>query len=136
MQLTPNLVFNGIAETVLAHYHDALGGEVEIMRFADSPVADTICAEWAGKVMYGSLRSPAGTISIMDAPPDRAGKPGDNFMIGVQTESAAQTDAVFAKLAEGGTVIMPLEKTFWSERFGMLTDKFGTKWMVNQRQTG
>jgi PhnB protein len=131
MRLTPNLVFNGIAESVLEHYRDALGGEIEIMRFAESPAAGSAPADWGNKVIYGSLRSPAGIINAMDAPPERGGAPGDNFVLGVETENKAKTDEIFSKLAAGGTVIMPLDKTFWSPRFGMLTDKFGIKWMVN-----
>jgi PhnB protein len=131
MQLSPHLTFNGIAETVLEHYRNALGGVVEITRFAGSPAVNAVPASWADKVLYGMLRSPAGIVNIMDAPPGRAGEPGDNFMLGVQTDSEAQTDEVFAKLAEGGSVIMPLAKTFWSPRFGMVTDKFGVKWLIN-----
>jgi PhnB protein len=131
MQLSPHLTFNGIAETVLEHYRDAIGGRVEIMRFAGTPAAGDVSSEWADKVLYGTLVSPAGIVNVMDAPPGRAGEPGDNFMLGVNTDSEAQTDAVFAKLAEGGAVIMPLEKTFWSSRFGMVADKFGVKWLVN-----
>jgi uncharacterized glyoxalase superfamily protein PhnB len=105
MQLSPHLTFNGIAETVLEHYRDAIGGDVEITRFAGSPAENAVPSSWAGKVLYGMLRSPAGIVNIMDAPPGRAGEPGDNFMLGVQTDSAAQTDAVFAK--------------------------FGVKWLIN-----
>jgi PhnB protein len=136
MQLTPNLVFNGIAETVLEHYRDALGGEIEIRRFAETPEAGSVPADWKNKVIYGSLRSPAGIINVMDAPPERGGAPGDNFILGVNTENEAQTDEVFAKLAAGGSVIMPLEKTFWSPRFGMLSDKFAIKWMVSFNGAG
>jgi PhnB protein len=131
MQLNPNLAFNGNAEEVLDHYRNALGGDVEIVRFAGTPAAGSVSPEWATKVLYGTLRSPVGTVNVMDAPADRAGKPGDNFSIGIQTESEAQTDAIFSKLAQGGVVTMPLDKTFWSPRFGMLTDKFGIKWMVS-----
>ena len=132
MQLTPNLIFNGNAEQVLEHYRDALGGDVEIMRFSESPEAASVTPEWANKVIYGTLRSPAGIVNAMDAPPGRGGAPGDNFMLGIQTETQAQTDEIFSKLAAGGSVTMPLNKTFWSPRFGMLTDKFGVKWMVSQ----
>ena len=55
------------------------------------------------------------------------------FVLGIQTESADQVDAVFAKLSAGGTVTMPLDATFWSPRFGMLTDKFGIKWTISLR---
>ena len=131
MQLQPNLAFNGNAEEVLAHYRDALGGEIEITRFGQTPAAQEVPPEWAGKVVYGTLRSPAGTINAMDAPPGRAGAPGDNFILGIQTESREQIDEIFSKLSAGGSVMMPLDKTFWSPRFGMLTDKFGIKWMIN-----
>lgn len=131
MQLQPNLAFNGNAEEVLAHYRDALGGEIEITRFSQTPAAQEVPPEWAGKVVYGTLRSPAGTINAMDAPPERAGTPGDNFILGIQTESREQIDEIFSKLSAGGSVMMPLDKTFWSPRFGMLTDKFGIKWMIN-----
>lgn len=132
MQLTPNLVFKGNAESALHHYHQALGGELEIRRFSETPAANSVSAEWADKVAHGSLRSPAGTVSAMDAPCERGGAAGDNFVLSLETHEQSQTDEVFAKLLDGGTVDMPLEKTFWSPRFGMLTDKFGIKWMVNQ----
>lgn len=131
MQLSPHLTFDGIAETVLEHYRDAIGGELEIIRFAGSPAASEVPPDWADKVLYGTLRSPGGIVNVMDAPPGRSSDPGGNFMLGVNTDSAAQTDEVFTKLARGGSVIMPLEKTFWSARFGMLTDRFGIKWLVN-----
>lgn len=131
MQLQPNLAFNGNAEEVLAHYRDALGGEVEIRRYGETPLAQQMPPECKAKVAYGTLRSPAGTINAMDAPPGRAGEPGDNFILGVQSESREQIDEIFSKLSAGGSVTMPLEKTFWSARFGMLTDKFGIKWMLN-----
>ena len=67
MKLNPNLVFNGIAEPALEHYRDALGGDIEIMRFADSPAAGSVEPDWADKVIYGTLRSPAGNLNAMDA---------------------------------------------------------------------
>jgi PhnB protein len=132
VQLNPNLVFNGNAEEVLHHYKAALGGEIQIMRFRESPAAGEVPSDYADKVIYGTLVSPAGMVNAMDAPPSRGGgESGDNFILGVQTDDAAQTDAIFSKLAEGGSITMPLDKTFWSPRFGMCTDKFGIKWMVN-----
>jgi PhnB protein len=132
MDLNPNLVFNGNAEEALEHYRSALGGDLEILRFGESPAAAEVEPEWAAKVIYGTLRSPAGVLNAMDAPHDRAGMPG-GFVLGIQTESADQVDAVFAKLSAGGTVTMPLDATFWSPRFGMLTDKFGIKWTISLR---
>lgn len=127
-----NLMFNGNAEEVLEHYRNALGGAVEIMRFEGSPAAEHVSADWKGKVLYGTLRSPLGIVHAMDAPPGRGpDAPGDNFAIGIYPQGD-QTDSVFSKLVRGGTVIMPLEKTFWSPKFGMLADRFGIKWMISQ----
>jgi len=131
MQLNPCLFFTGNAEEVLEHYRGALGGDVEIVRFEGTPVANSVQPEYRNKVLYGSLRSPLGIVNAMDAPPGREGTPGDNFSIAIQTDSEAQADAIFSKLSAGGTVMMPLEKTFWSAKFGMFADKFGIKWMVS-----
>ena len=130
MPLTPYLFFKGNSEEVLEHYRDAIGGKVEIVRFADTPVAGSMPPEWGNKVLHGTLNSPVGVVNIMDAPPGREGSPGDNFSIGIQADSETQAQSIFTKLSAGGTVMMPFEKTFWAEKFGMLTDKFGIKWMI------
>jgi PhnB protein len=65
-----------------------------------------------------------------DAPPGRYEKPS-GFSISLETSDEAEADKVFATLAEGGTVHMPIQKTFWARRFGMLADRFGIPWMVN-----
>src|SRR5581483_7881858 len=102
MALRPNLMFSGNAESALAHYRDALGGEVEIFRFAGTPAAEHVPAEWGTKVLFGALRSPYGEVDVMDAPPGRQGKPGDNFAICVDVADEAKAADVFAKLSAGG----------------------------------
>lgn len=129
--MQPNLFFNGNAEEALEHYRSALGGAIEITRFAGTPAAEHSSPDYANKVLYGMLRSPLGIVNAMDAPPGRGGESGDNFAISITTTTEAQTDAVFSKLSAGGTVTMPCEKTFWAAKFGMCTDKFGFKWMVS-----
>lgn len=131
MQIRPNLFFTGNAEEVLGHYRAALGGDVDIVRFAGSPVADGLPAEWGAKVLYGSLRSPYGIVSVMDAPPGREGVAGDNFAVAVDLDDEGRAADIFAKLGAGGSVMMPFEQTFFARKFGMVTDKFGVKWMVN-----
>jgi PhnB protein len=130
MSTTPYLIFSGNSEAALEHYRDALGGELEIARYNSAPDGSPVEPEWSDKVMHGSLRSPLGNVNAMDAPPDRAGTPGDNFAIGIRTEDEDQAAATFSKLARGGTVIMPFEKTFFASKFGMCADKFGIKWLV------
>jgi PhnB protein len=131
MPFEPNLVFAGHAEEVLEHYRSALGGELTIVRFAGSPAAQYAPPGWGDKVLYGTLASPLGNIHAMDASPERAGQPGGNIGLSIATSTEAQTDAIFAALSAGGNVLMPLEKTFWSPKFGMFTDKFGTRWMIS-----
>jgi PhnB protein len=63
--------------------------------------------------------------------PGAAARQRNGFGVGIQCESVAEIDALFAALAEGGTVTMPLQETFWATRFGMLTDRFGICWMLN-----
>lgn len=129
--LNPNLFFSGNAEEVLGHYRDALGGEVEIIRFADTPAEEHAPPEWKGKVLYGALHSAFGDIAAMDAPPGREGAAGSNFAISVNLDDEARAADIFAKLASGGEITMPFETTFFAKKFGMTSDKYGVKWMVN-----
>ncbi|HWT05183.1 MAG TPA: glyoxalase/bleomycin resistance/extradiol dioxygenase family protein [Xanthomonadales bacterium] len=131
MQLNAYLNFNGNVEEVLEFYRSVLGGEIEIMRFEGTPVASSVPADWGNKVLHGTLRSPAGVLMASDATTDRVNNPGDNFALSLGSEDEAEADAAFAKLSAGGTVTMPFEKTFWGAKFGMVTDKYGTRWMVN-----
>jgi PhnB protein len=136
MQLEPNLIFNGNAQDALEHYRDALGGELEIVRFAGTPAAAEVPPEYGEKVLYGTLRSPLGTINAMDCPPGRGSvTAGDNFSIGIQSADAAQVDAIFAKLSDGGSVMMPIGETFFSPKFGMTADKYGIRWMLNLQRS-
>lgn len=136
MALRPNLMFAGNAETALTHYRSALGGDLEIVRFAGSPAEGQVPAEWSAKVLYGTVHSPFGDVNVMDAPPGREGTPGDNFAIAVDVDDEKRAADVFAKLAADGTVLMPFEATFFARKFGMANDKFGVRWMVNVRPTG
>ena len=136
MSLRPNLMFRGNAETVLTHYRAALGGELEIVRFAGSPAESEVPADWSTKVLYGTVHSPYGDVNVMDAPPGREGTPGDNFAIAVDVDDEGRAADVFAKLSADGTVLMPFEATFFARKFGMANDKFGVRWMVHVPQTG
>jgi PhnB protein len=69
-------------------------------------------------------------IMASDAPPERYAKP-QGFSVQLSVESAEEVDRIFSGLAEGGSVVMPVGKTFWSERFGILVDRFGIPWMIN-----
>jgi PhnB protein len=130
MQLRPNLNFAGNAAEVLAYYQAALGGELEIIRFGGSLPAEHVPPGWEDKVLYGRLLTAVGEVDVMDAPPGRESTIGGNVAIAVDFEDEERAANVFAKLADGGNVMMPFEETFFARRFGMTSDKFGTRWMI------
>jgi PhnB protein len=129
--MRPNLNFAGNAADVLTHYQAALGGDLEIMRFAGSPAAEFVPPDWADKVLYGRLRTAFGELDVMDAPPGRESEIGGNVAIAIDVEDDDDAARIFAALAEDGTVLMPFEQTFFARKFGMATDKFGVRWMVS-----
>ena len=137
MTLETYLFFNGRCDEALAFYKTAVGAEVEmLMRFNQSPdplPAGAIPPGFENKVMHCSFR--VGNTRVMASDGCEAGGPkfaGFTLCLAVKTE--ADADKYFNALAEGGTVKMPLSKTFWSPRYGMLVDKFGVEWMVNVEQ--
>jgi len=131
MQMRPNLNFAGNAADVLDHYQAALGGELEIVRFAGSPAAEFVPPDWHDKVLYGKLRTRFGEVDVMDAPPGRESQVGGNVAIAIDEDDDERATRIFAKLAEGGNVLMPFEETFFARKFGMTNDKYGVRWMVS-----
>ena len=133
MQLNPTLIFNGNTEEALDYYSSALDGTVTIARYKDAPPGMGAEPAFGDKVMYGSLVTPFGTVSAMDAPPGREGTPGTNFGISVVADCEAGAEHAFNVLSAGGQTLMPFEKTFFAEKFGMTVDKFGIRWLINYR---
>jgi PhnB protein len=132
MLVQPYLFFDGRCEEALEFYRRALGAETTmLMRFKDSPEPPPPgCAPSSdNKVMHSSFR--IGETTIMASDGRAMGKPNfDGFSLSLSVASEAEADRRFNALADGGEVIMPLGKTFFSPRFGMVSDRFGVKWMV------
>lgn len=134
MQVQPYLFFDGRCEEAIEFYRRALGAEVEfLMRNKDSPEPPPpgmIPPGSENKVMHASLK--IGDSIVMASDGHCAGNPRfDGFSLSFTVPTEADAERVFAALADGGKVTMPLAKTFWSPRFGMLADRFGVGWMVN-----
>jgi PhnB protein len=134
--IQPYLFFNGRCEEAINFYQRALGAEVEmLMRFKDSPEPPQpgACAPDSGeKVMHACFR--VGGSSIMASDGRCSGKTSfDGFALSLALTDEAEAERLFVALAEGGQVQMPLAKTFFAERFGMLADQFGVSWMVLAR---
>ena len=126
----PYLFFDGRCDEALEFYRQALGAEVEmLMRFKDSPEPAGCPGASPDKVMHASFR--IGETRLMASDGQCTGKPNfQGFALSLSVPTEAEADRRFASLAKGGQVQMPLTKTFFSRRFGMVADRFGVMWMV------
>jgi PhnB protein len=134
MQVQPYLFFEGRCEEALAFYREKLGAEVDMMmRYKESPDPQmNPCVdrpEMAEKIMHAAFRIGATTLMASDGM--SSGKPSfQGFSLSLSPSDVVEADRLFDALAEGGQVQMPLAKTFFSPRFGMVADRFGVLWMI------
>jgi PhnB protein len=133
MQAQPYLNFDGRCEEALEFYRRAVGAETTmLMRFKDSPephAPGMVPPGAENKVMHASFRVGQSTLMASDC--HCAGKPNfQGFSLALTAPNEAAAERVFAALADGGQVQMPLAKTFFSPRFGVLSDRFGVSWMI------
>jgi PhnB protein len=135
MQILPYLFFDGRTEEALEFYRDALGAEILFMlRMKDSPAEAQqqrpIPPEAENKIMHASFR--IGDTTVMASDGASQGQPNfHGFSLSINLDDPAKAEQFFNALATGGTVGMPLSKTFFSPCFGMVTDRFGVAWMVH-----
>ena len=131
MQLNPYLLFNGRCEPAFKFYEKVLGGKIEaLLPHEGTPAAEHVPPEWRKKILHARLNLGDQVLMGSDAPPDRY-EAMKGFSVTINVNDPREAERIFHALAENGTVRMPIEKTFWAERFGMLVDQFGTPWMIN-----
>jgi PhnB protein len=130
VRLNPYLNFDGNGREAIEFYRDVFGGELTTSSYAEGGMADNPAD--ADRLMHGQLETPAGfTLMAADGPSgEQADAPGA-FSISLSGDDEGELRGYWDKLAEGGTITMPLEKAPWGDSFGMLKDRFGTPWMVN-----
>ena len=134
MQLNPYLMFDGRCEAAFKFYERVLGGKIEgIMTYGSSPIAEQTPPEWRNKIMHARLSVGDKILMASDAPPDRH-EAMKGFSVTISVDDPGEAERIFHALSEAGTVQMPIQKTFWAARFGMLVDQFGTPWMINCEQ--
>jgi len=133
MVIQPYLFFAGRCQEALDLYRDAVGAEVlMLMRYRESPEPvppGRIAPGWDDKVMHASVRI-GDTVVMASDGCSPEGPSFAGFSLSLTVADAATADRIFARLADGGSVQMPLTETFWSPRFGMVTDQFGVQWMI------
>ena len=130
--ISPYLFFAGRCEEALDFYREAVGARIEmVMRYNESPdpiPPGRLQPGFENKIMHASFRIGDTVVMASDGCDDKANFEGFQLALSVPTEAAAHQ--AFNALANGGNVMMPLAKTFWSPSFGMLADKFNVSWMV------
>ena len=131
MQVQPYLFFNGRCEEAVEFYRRALGAEVvSIHRFKDSPDPSMCAPGTEDKVMHMGFR--IGDLTLLASDGRCEGQPGfQGFSLSLNLSNDTEAERVFAALGDGGQVQMPLTKTFFASRFGMVADRFGVSWMIH-----
>ncbi len=134
--MNPYLLFNGDCESAMKFYEKSLGGKIEaMMTHEGTPMEKMTPPEWRKKIIHARLKLGDKVLMASDCPPDRYVKP-QGFSVNLDIKTPAEAERVFNALAENGNVQMPLQQTFWAARFGMVTDRFGTPWMINCENGG
>lgn len=131
MRMNPYLSFRGDCEAAFKFYEEALGGKLgEVFRYGGTPMAGDVPADWHDKIMHGSVTIGDQVLMGADVAPAQYQTP-QGLSLSLHVKDTADAERIFQRMAEAGTVVMPLEQTFWAARFGMLVDRFGIPWMIN-----
>lgn len=133
MKVEPYLFFDGRCEEAIEFYKKALGAEVTmLMRYNESPdphPPGMVPAGYENKIMHANMKVGGSVVMVAD---DCQGHPAfQGFGLALTPQTEAEADRLFSALAAGGQVRMPLMKTFFSPKFGMVADRFGVLWMIN-----
>ncbi len=131
MKLNSYLFFNGQCQEAFRFYEQCLGGKIELMMTHEStPAAEHVPAEWRDKIIHARMTVEGEVLMGSDAPPGHYRQP-QGYSVNIQIDDPVRGERIFNALAKDGKVQMPFQQTFWAHRFGMVTDRFGTSWMVN-----
>lgn len=132
MRWNPHLAFDGRCKEAFEYYEKCLGGKVVAMvPYVDTPAKEHMPANTGARIMHARIVLGDQVLMGCDAHPEMPYDGIKGCDVAVQVETPAEAERLFAALAEGGTVQMPIGETFWSARFGMVTDRFGVPWMIN-----
>ena len=130
-QLTPYLSFAGNCREALTFYQECLGGELSLQTVEGSPVEDQCPAGIKHQILHGFLQKDGLLLMGSDMQEPGGHVPGNTVALCLACNSDAEINARFTNLSAGGTIFDPLGVKFWGDTFGVLTDKFGVRWMLN-----
>jgi len=128
-----SLSFNGECEAAFRLYERLLGAKAEfVITWGASPLASDVPSDWHGKILFARLRARSMTLIGGDLPPSGYRRP-TGFTLCLSADDEAEAEHLFAALAEGGTVQMALQPTFFATRYGEVVDRFGIPWEIRCR---
>ena len=130
MAIHPYLNFGGNCREAFTRYQEIFGGELALMPMSDMPSDEPVPADQADLIMHGALTFEGHLLMASDDPTGNF-KGVQGMYVNYTVPDLAEAERVFEALADGGEVTMPIAETFWSPKFGMCIDRFGTPWMVN-----
>jgi PhnB protein len=131
MNIHAYLIFDGQCAEAFRFYAEIIGGELQVMPFADSPECGEIPPEHRDRTLHACLNRDGQLLMGSDTMPGQPYEGIKGCHMSLQADDMAQAEHLFQALSAGGQVQMPLQPTFWAEGFAMLTDRFGVPWMVN-----
>lgn len=136
MQLNPYLSFKGNCAEAFEFYQRCFNGHVTFQStFRDSPMAASTSPEMQDQIMHISMQVGDSILMGSDIPEQHYQKPAPACQIAIGLKDPAEAERVFNALSEGANIHMPLQQTFWAERFGMLTDRYGFGWMISYEKS-
>ena len=131
MRLSTHLSFDGTCREAFGFYERVLGGSIlTMLTYGESPMADQVPRGCGNRIIHATLKVGDFELMGVDALPGRFVQPG-GFQVLLQPEDPDEARRVFDLFAEGGEVVLPLQKTFWSPCFGALVDRFGVPWEIS-----
>lgn len=131
MRLRAHISFGGRCREAFAFYRHCLGGTIETMlTWGESPMAKDIAPEWHGKICHATLVLGNDELAGVDEPVLNY-EPPQSFQMLLELDRSDKAEQIFHALAENGTVTLPLQGTFWSPAYGLLTDQFGVRWEIS-----
>jgi len=130
MKLYTYLNFGGNCRHAFEFYAKHLGGTITMLTtHGENPAATNVPPNWKNAVLHARIEIGGTTVLGADIPPDRF-KPMRSAYLTLIVDTAAEADSMYALLIDGGEIFMPMETTFFAQRFAMLRDRFGTSWML------
>ena len=132
MKLNTYLNFDGDCRAAFETYAQLLGGNIiAMMSYADSPGCEGMSPDDKNLVMHGCVQFGDDVLMGTNSTPDYPYQPIRCAYVTLNVDEPAEADRIFAALAEGGKVEMPIQETFWAKRYGITVDRFGVPWMIN-----